>query len=148
MDTERLRLAEEFMREAVFGSREKQAASSVERTFRNEAGNCGLGERAPIGLDLSARGRELLEQLFGSSEAGPAAGNAIRAATTAWIERQDAIDRKRNHFLKAFRGRHGFDRARYAPDVLGEWEAGLAGINAEEDAERRAIAGRLLAIEL
>jgi hypothetical protein len=66
---------------------------------------------------------------------------------SAWVERQDAIDRKRNHFLKAFRSRHGFDRARYAPEVLGEWEAGLAGINAEEDLERRAMAERLLAIE-
>jgi hypothetical protein len=145
VDTERLRLAEEFLREAVFGSREKQAAGSLERTFRNETSSCGLGERAATLLDLSPRGRELYEQMFGRA-AGPA-GDAIRATMTAWIERQDAIDRKRNHFLKAFRGRHGFDRARYAPEVLRDWEAGLAGINAEEDVERRATAGRLLEIE-
>lgn len=148
MDAERLRLAEEFLREAVFRSREQQAASSVERSLRKETGTCGLGERAAIALDLSVRGRELFEQLFGGAGGAPGAGEAIRAAMSEWIERQDAIDRKRNHFLKAFRGRHGFDRARYAPGVQSEWEAGLAGINAEEDAERRAIAGRLLAIEL
>lgn len=142
MDAERLRLAEEFLREAVFGSREKQA-----QVFRSGSRNCGLGEKAEIALDLSARGQELFEQLFGSVDGTPAAAEAIRAATAAWIERQDEIDRKRNHFLKAFRGRHGFDRGRYAPEVLGEWESGLAGINAEEDAGRREIAGRLLAIE-
>jgi hypothetical protein len=145
MDAERLRLAEEFLREAVFGSREKQAASSLERTFRNETSSCGLGERAAIALDLSPRARELFERLFGRSQGTPGAADAVRATMTAWIERQDAIDRKRNHFLKAFRGKHGFDRESYGPDVLGEWEAGLSAINAEEDAERRAMAGRLLA---
>jgi hypothetical protein len=85
--------------------------------------------------ELSPRAREIHELL--------SLGD-VRDVMTAWIERQDALDRKRNHFLKDFRGRHGFDRRLYGPEVLAEFEAGLARINVEEDSERRAAAERLL----
>jgi len=131
-----LALAEEFLREAVYRSREMQSALAATRgaTIRNP--NCGLGEQAAAVLDLSPRAREIYELL--------SLGN-VHDVMTDWIERQDALDRKRNHFLKDFRGRHGFDRNLYGPDILSEFEAGLARINSEEDSERRAAAERLLA---
>jgi hypothetical protein len=148
MNSERLLLAEEFLREAVYRSREKQSARhSLQSGLAPGAGSCGLGERAAIALDLSARGLELFDRLFDRAGIDPAGEAEIRTAMTAWIERQDAIDRKRNHFLKAFRGRHGFDRTHYGPEATREMEAGLAHINAEEDSERRATAERLLALE-
>jgi len=90
------------------------------------------------------RGLELFRKLFadGLDERG---AESFRAAMSGWIEKQDAFDRKRNHFLKAFRGRHGFDRTVYPPEVVAEYDAGLAGIASDEDAERiraaEAIAG-------
>ena len=124
----RLSLAEEFLREAVYRSRERQSP------VRDPS--CGLGGKAEVVLDLSPRAREIHGLL--------SLGN-VHGVMSDWIERQDAIDRKRNHFLKAFRGQHGFDRKLYAPETLAEFEAGLARINGEEDSERRAAAERLLA---
>jgi hypothetical protein len=60
----------------------------------------------------------------------------VREVMREWIERADALDRKRNHFLKAFRGRHGFDRNAYGPEELAAFEQGLAAVNAEVDRER------------
>jgi hypothetical protein len=147
MDPERLLLAEEFLREAVYRSRERQSAlHSLQSGLAPGAGSCGLGEKASIALDLSARGLELFDRLFDSAGRAPTGEAEIRSALTEWIERQDAIDRKRNHFLKSFRSRHGFDRTRYGSEATSELEAGLARINAEEDSERRASAERLLAL--
>ena len=64
----------------------------------------------------------------------------------AWIEAQDALDRKRNHFLKAFRNEHGFDRTKYDAAELAEFESGLARINDEENRERRSAASKLLEV--
>jgi hypothetical protein len=148
MNAERLLLAEEFLREVVYRSREEQSAlHSLRNSLAPEAKTCGLGGRAAIALDLSPRGRELFDRVFDRVSGSPEWEEEIRRTMTAWIERQDAIDRKRNHFLKAFRGRHGFDRTRYEPGVVSELEAGLAGINAEENSERRATAERLIALE-
>jgi hypothetical protein len=154
MNEDRILLAEEFLREAVFKSRHAQAALPSSRALRpprmgpaQEAGNCGLGERAAIVLALSGRGQELFESLFGAVGEDPG-WDRVRSAMTEWIERQDALDRKRNHFLKEFRGRHGADRTKYASEIVAEFEAGLARINAEEDAARRAVAGKLLSLDL
>ncbi len=127
----RIRLAEELLREAVYRSRELQSAPLVPRT-----GNCGLGEKAKIELDLSPRGRECFDELFASG-LDARATERFHATMSGWIERQDALDRKRNHFLKAFRGRHGFDRTTYAQEILAEYDAGLAKIASEEDVARR-----------
>jgi len=147
MDADRIRLAENFLREAVFASRGAQAAIGSLRAPRpSGTGSCGLGEEASIVLELAPRARDLYEHLFSPPHQAPRA-ERIRSVTSEWIERQDTIDRKRNHFLKDFRGRHGLDRTSYAPDVLADYEDGLARINAEEDVELRSFGERLIAPE-
>jgi hypothetical protein len=136
----RSELAERFLQEAVFRSRERQAVGAeLRRGARPDAGNCGLGEKAAIELDLSPRGRELATQLWpaGLAEAQLA---ALRTAVADWIVEQDALDRKRNHFLRDFRGQHGADRTKYDGDALRAFEAGLAKVNAQESERRREVA--------
>lgn len=172
IDAERLALAEAFLQEAVFESRAKQAAGTALAAGASaKPTNCGLGREAAIELGLSPRGRELFDALFGGAAdtgetgvqrepADPSQGDLanspdggattaarlakLRDVMSAWIERQDQLDRDRNHFLKAFRQRHGFDRRAYSVEVLAEYDSGLAAINARADAERRAHAQRLL----
>lgn len=144
--TKRLDLARDFLREAVYRSRARQAASGVlaqppvsphgPDAERSAAlGNCGLGEKAAVVLDLDRRGQELFARLFGGDGLpGPALAR-VHAAMTDWIRRQDALDRKRNHFLKAFRNEHGFDRRTYGPELLAEYDAGLAAVNEQCDRE-------------
>jgi hypothetical protein len=174
MTDDRIHLAEDFLREAVYRSRATQAMHSMlAKRASPERGNCGLGEKAAIELDLSPRGRELFEELFaqvdrkagGAQQQSPSTtasietprsdphvgANAhaallkrIHARMREWIESQDALDRSRNHFLKAFRGRHGFDRTKYSAAETAELDAGLARINDEEDRERLSAAKALL----
>ena len=61
LDEERISLARDLLREAVFQSRAKQAAgTSLARSDPNsKAGNCGLGAHAAIESRLSDKGREL-----------------------------------------------------------------------------------------
>jgi len=61
-----------------------------------------------------------------------------------WVRRQDALDRRRNHFLKDFRHAHGFDRTRYTAEQRAEFESGLERINAEENEKRAQAAEELL----
>ena len=63
----------------------------------------------------------------------------------AWIVAQDALDRDRNHYLKAFRHAHGFDRRAWDNERLTEYEAGLAAIARRED-DARLSAARLLLV--
>ncbi|MBI5433212.1 MAG: hypothetical protein HZA52_10320 [Planctomycetes bacterium] len=175
MDGDRLALAEAFLQEAVFQSRAKQAAGTALAAGASaKPTNCGLGREAAVVLELSPRGRELFDSLFvresddlpgGRSEAAspedrsdgtpshraststpPAVDLArIRDVLSTWVERQDQLDRDRNHFLKAFRQRHGFDRRAYTPALLADYDSGLAEINARADRERREHASRILA---
>jgi hypothetical protein len=146
MTDDRNGLAEDFLREAVVRSRERQAAlTALRRTSAPGAGTCGLGERAAVVLDLSDHGRDLFARLFRDDLPEPGL-KRIHSAMAGWIERQDALDRKRNHFLKEFRVRHGFDRSLYPLELLAEFEAGLARINAQEDSSRRVAAERLIAL--
>jgi hypothetical protein len=140
VDDQRLQLAEAFLREAVYRSRERQAASAVLGAPASGGGQCGLGEKAAVVLDLTPRAAELFRALWPQG----AEAERVRAGMADWVVAQDQLDRKRNHFLKATRLKHGFDRDAYAADVLAEFEAGLARINAEEDAARRAAAAALL----
>lgn len=135
---ERLALAEELLREAVFAARGAQSAGLA---LRGAGGNCGLGDRAGPLADLSPRARELCALLW---PAGVRDAAALRAVLQEWIDRQDALDRKRNHFLKAFRHEHGFDRTRYTPEQSRAFEEGLAKVNAEED-RLRAVAAQAAA---
>jgi hypothetical protein len=139
VDEERIRLAEELLREGVLRSRDRQTAMHA---LRPGPASCGLGEKAEVVLDLSPRGREVLGKLFARGLDEPAT-DRFRATMSGWIEQQDALDRKRNHFLKAFRGRHGFDRNAYASDVLAEYDAGLAKLASEEDSARHRAAAEL-----
>jgi hypothetical protein len=146
LDPARLELAEAFLREAVYRSRAAQAAASVlpGAVPPPAGGRCGLGERAVVVLDLSDKGRELFERIW-SEEPTEGEFARLRDVMREWIVDQDALDRKRNHFLKAFRNKHGPDRTRYSSADLAEYEAGLTRINSEEDEARRAAARTMLA---
>ncbi len=143
----RQHLAELLLQEAVYRSRETQATSGELRAPTAEIGtgpgNCGLGAEAVVELDLSPRGRELYAGIWPAGLAPPAL-EAARAAMADWVRRQDALDRKRNHFMKDFRGTHGFDRAAYTPEQEAAWRAGLDRVNAEVDEGRAAAANALL----
>jgi len=142
----RLELAESFLQEAVFRSRERQAAGvELRRGGNPTAGNCGLGEKAAIDLDLSARGKELADQLWPAGLEG-ARLESLKTTVAEWIVEQDALDRKRNHFLRDFRGKHGFDRTKYGAEVVRAFDEGLARVNAEETTRRREVAQDLASL--
>jgi hypothetical protein len=109
----------------------------------NAPGACGLGRSAAVELGLDDKGALLFGELFGDS-VPPAALERIRTDMTDWVERQDALDRKRNHFMKAFRNEHGFDRAAYSEEQLRDYEAGLAAVNDQVNDELRAAAEHML----
>jgi hypothetical protein len=143
IDEERLRQAEAFLQEAVYRSREARAAPLAAPSTRERA--CGLGERAAVDLDLSARALELERSLW-PTPLSPTARPHVDTILAAWVERADAFDRKRNHFLKAFRQKHGFDRTRYSATDLAAYDSGLEAIHAEIRAGHRAAAHALLEI--
>lgn len=143
MDERRLELAEAFLREAAYRSRAQQAATNALAAPSNAIGRCGLGERAEVALDLTERGRELFTQLFGE-HASAARVELVRTVMHDWTVEQDALDRRRNHFLKGFRQEHGFDRTRYSEELRARFETGLERVNRDEDRARREHAERLL----
>jgi len=141
-----LHLAEEFLREAVYRSRERQAIGVSLQPTRPDGSsptNCGLGRGAEVVLDLSARARGILRELW-PEELAQQELERLRAVMTDWIETQDALDRQRNHFMRDYRKQHGFDRSLYTPEQVRDFEAGLERVNAEESSKRRAQAQRLL----
>jgi hypothetical protein len=142
---ERLALAQSFLREAVYRSRASQTASGVFASKPDSMGQCGLGEKAALVRDLTQEGADLLKRLWpdGMSDA---AVEQVRARMNAWVVEQDALDRKRNHFIKAFRQKHGFDRMRWSREQAEEFDFGLAKINAGEDDARRRAASELGAL--
>ena len=141
---ERIALAQSFLQEAVYRSRATQAAASA-FAVSDAPGRCGLGEKAAQVLDLTPEGAELFARLW-PTEPEPDTLERIRGRMNAWVVEQDALDRKRNHFLKAFRQKHGFDRTAYTPTVAAEFDDGLARINASEDESRHAAAAELLGL--
>ena len=144
----RLELAESFLQEAVYRSRERQAAGvELRRGAKPGAGNCGLGEKAAIEVDLSARGKELAHELWPAGVEGERL-EEVRRVVADWIVEQDSLDRKRNHYLRDFRGKHGLDRTKYSAEITSAYEAGLAQVNAQESARRREVAGELARLSL
>ncbi len=138
--------AEFFLQEAVYRSREKQASGApLGADADGTEGNCGLGAKAAVELDLSPRGTELFETLWPSG-LSPDALASVHAAMTDWVKRQDGLDRKRNHFLKDFRHQHGFDRGQYDAEQAAAYRTGLDAVNAEVDAGRAEAAAALLAV--
>jgi hypothetical protein len=128
MSAARHDLARAFLTEAVYRSRNSQGLSSV---FAGKT-NCGLGEGAVTNLDLSPKAQELFDQLWPSIR-DESLLDEIRTTTRTWVERCDALDRDRNHFLRDFRQSNGFDRSTYTPNQLDAYEAGLKSVNAIAD---------------
>jgi hypothetical protein len=147
MTQERQEMARRFLMEVVYGSRARQAAGAALLGGRLDQasgpGSCGLGERAAIEWNLSERGRELLELLW-PSEPEEERWNNARELMRTWIERSDALDRKRNHFLRDFRQQHGVDRAAYSEEQRGAYESGLERINGDVGNELDQAAVRLI----
>lgn len=131
-------LAESFLQEAVYRSRGDQAGATL---LAAGAASCGLGEKPSVSLDLTPRAEELFQELFGDR---PVPLGSLKDVMAAWVKRQDALDRKRNHFLKDFRATHGANRRAYALDQLDAFEAGLAEVNGEVQRARHEAATELL----
>jgi len=136
----RIETAVRLLRAAVFAAR---SGGRGEALAAEQSGGCGLGSGPRLDVPLDADGERWLRELWpaGLSEAETV---RVRDVLVAWVRRQDGLDRQRNHFMKAFRGRHGFDRRAYAPEVEAEYEAGLADVNAEENRRLSEAAAALL----
>ena len=136
--------AELFLQEAVFRSRGDQAGASLLERPDGEAGPCGLGSKPSVVLDLTPRAQELYDALW---QDGIAAEHLelVQQVLGDWVREQDALDRKRNHFLKAFRGEHGADDRQYDAAQRALYQEGVESINREVDEARRAAAEALLA---
>ncbi|MBL6720021.1 MAG: hypothetical protein ISQ08_01280 [Planctomycetes bacterium] len=142
-EADRLAQATEFLREAVFRSRMGQAGRSLFAAGAGVKGQCGLGDEAVVVLELSPRAQELSEQLWPDGLQA-AALRQVDAVMRAWVERQDALDRDRNHHLKRVRLAHGMDRNGWSAEVLAAFEAGLEELHRIEDEERTQAAAQLL----
>jgi hypothetical protein len=142
-DLERIAGAEAFLQEAVYRSREAQAGAGLWAAGDPNAASCGLGESAAVILDLTPRAIELFDALWPTPLEGGEL-EFVRDQLRTWVERQDALDRDRNHFLKGFRQKHGFDRSAYSEDQRATFETGLEVVNARIADERRAMAETLL----
>ena len=139
MSAARQDLACAFLTEAIYRSRNSQGLSSV---FAGKS-NCGLGEGPVTNLDLSPKAQDLFDKLWPNTP-DESLLDTIRATTRAWIERCDALDRDRNHFLRDFRKTNGFDRSAYTPDQLAAYDAGLEDVNANASTALTEAAANLL----
>ena len=92
---------------------------------------------------MCIRDRDLFEKLWPNTP-DESLLDTIRATTRAWIERCDALDRDRNHFLRDFRQTNGFDRSAYTPDQLAAYDAGLEDVNANASTALTEAAANLL----
>ena len=136
--------AASFLQEAVYASRELTHRAPLAAA----EGGCGLGERPEIPERWSpaqARAASQLAQALGGVSLGAAQATALEEAAGRWVRIQDGLDRKRNHFLKAFRMQHGADRKQYRPDVAQELADGLDEINGENRHRLALAAEHLLA---
>lgn len=107
------------------------------------AAPCGLGGKTVVDLQLSPRAEELFRTLW-QRELAPTELERVRSVMGAWIEAQDALDRKRNHFLRDFRQTHGFDRTTYTLAQAQDFENGLGKLNNEINQRLAQAAGELL----
>ena len=139
MSAARHDLARSFLMEAVYRSRNSQGLGSV---FAGKT-NCGLGEGPVANLDLTERAQALFDELW-TEPLTQAHLDEIRAKTRAWIERSDALDRDRNHFLRDFRQANGFDRTVYTEEQTTAYESGLEKVNSGADEARGEAAKSLL----
>ena len=148
IDPRRLALAQELLQEAVYRSRGEQAGAALLRARppgTAGVGNCGLGEKAAVVLDLTPRAEVVYAELFPAG-LDAAAVAKLESVLAAWVKRQDALDRRRNHFLKDFRNTHGYNRAVYDAAQLELFEGGLERVNADAREELGAAAVDLLQV--
>lgn len=138
IDGARIALAESFLQEAVYRSRGDQAGATL---LAAGSASCGLGEKPSVVLDLSPKAEELFQQLFAEKDISL---EDLKASMASWVKRQDALDRKRNHFMKDFRQAHGFDRNAYSSEQRADFESGLDAVNAEVAEARKLAAVALL----
>ncbi len=138
LDLDRIALAESFLQEAVYRSRGDQAGATL---LSAGSASCGLGEKPSVVLDLSPRAEELFDELFGEQSVPL---EALKDVMSAWVKRQDGLDRQRNHFLKDFRNEHGFDRNAYSDELRASYESGLDEVNGKVADARRQAAQDLL----
>lgn len=145
MNERRLSLAESLLQEAVYCARARQAAGApLASDLESGRGGCGLGQPGrEHGLELTEHGEELLAELF-PDRLGPTHLARLREVVQDWVASSDALDRKRNHFLRDFRGLHGFDRRAYDTEIAREFEEGLARVNDEANQRLRVAAEELL----
>ena len=152
MTEDRQHLAECFLREAVFQSRTRQAAGVVLGGSHSSpqkeeqlpgASPCGLGPSTVIDLNLSKRAEELFRSLW-QRDLAPTEMEKVQAVMCDWIECQDALDRKRNHFLRDFRQTNGFDRTTYSLQQAQTFEDGLGKVNNEINQRLSLAASELL----
>jgi hypothetical protein len=135
-----------LLRALVARSREAQATSGALAALGSAAaGRCGLGERAELELDLPPAALEHARALWPAG--APAEQLAfLREEFERVVREQDALDRRRNHFLKSFRGAHGPDRRAWDAALLGEYERGLDEINGEQTRALEHSAARIAAL--
>lgn len=147
MNDQHLQAAEALLQDAVYQARARQAAgvglSGHSLDQPAPVGGCGAGNLPEEALELSPNGAEILRSVWPNPLA-PAAVDRVREVLQNWIERQDALDRKRNHFLRDFRQVNGFDRRDYAADIAASFEAGLERINSEANERLQQSARELL----
>jgi len=153
MTDDRLGLATSLLQEAVYQSRARQAnqvafvPEKPDGALDRPPGlGCGLGNETAVDLDLTPRGAELVHELW-PDVLTPSRLERIRNVMRDWVESQDALDRKRNHFLRDFRQANGFDRRAYSAEQAQAFEGGLEQINAEIEDRLRQAAEALLATE-
>ena len=144
----RLEAAHRLLMEAVYASRGGKAGAVLATSGDADAGNCGLGVGPNLDVTVLGVGADDAAQRSAAAlwpdGLDAARTEAARAAIRAWVKRQDGLDRKRNHFIKDFRGEHGFDRTAYAPDVLAAYEDGVEAVNRENRAGLEEAARALL----
>jgi len=108
------------------------------------AAPCGLGSKTMVDLNLSDRAVELFRSIW-QRDVAPTEMEKIQLVMTSWIEAQDALDRKRNHFLRDFRQTHGFDRTHYTLEQAQAFENGLGKLNNEINVRLSQAAAELIA---
>ena len=144
---DKLQAARNLLQEAVYQARARQAAgvglSGHQLDQPAPDGGCGMGHAPEEALELSERGGEILRKEW-PSPLGPVAVDRVRSVLQDWVQRQDALDRKRNHFLRDFRQSHGFDRRAYSDEEAHAFENGLDRITVEADERLAQAAHELL----
>lgn len=103
---------------------------------RGRTGDLGpppAAEPAPEGEvedDLTPHGRELLGVLW-PRPMGPARRERLLSVVRRYVDRAEALARRRDRFVHDFRAEHGFDRSAYTAAEASELADGLARLDAE-----------------